>query len=140
LSKDREPSQSKQFDHKEFAKKLNINKADNQNFYILVFSLQHAYFEIKSIIDTLEQLAHHESAVMFLGLGFLPRKKKLSYKGLSTAGTKTNRVKVSEGHFVDAQDGRVLMFRGKAYPNQTTIAKPNMTFVHKTLPAGSQLI
>jgi hypothetical protein len=66
---------------------------------------------------------------------FYPR-KILSFKGLSLAGAKTNRVKVSEGHFVDAQDGRVLMFRGKAYPNQTTIAKPNVTFVHKK-PAQS---
>jgi hypothetical protein len=64
VRKDKEPSQSKQFDPKVFAKKLNINKADNQNFLHLVFSLQHAYLEIKSIRDTLEQLVHHESAVL----------------------------------------------------------------------------
>jgi hypothetical protein len=57
VRKDKEPSQSKKFNHKVF------------EFYILVFSLQHAYFEIKSISYTLEQLVDHESALMFLGLG-----------------------------------------------------------------------
>ena len=51
---------------------------------------------------------------------FSPR-KQLSYIGAALAGVRTNRVKVSGGHFVDAKDGRVLMFRGKvqAVPDQT---------------------
>ena len=43
------------------------------------------------------------------------------HEGSAVAEILTNRVKVSDGHFVDAQDGRVLMFRGKG----GQLSKPN---------------
>ena len=52
----------------------------------------------------------------------------MSNYNAAEAGGRTNRVKVSGGHFVDAEDGRVLMFRGNGLLLKTK--KSNLMYIH----------